>query len=68
MGASKVPAEQAFVITVGVPHEHTDAHCKRAITVLNQAGFRAGPTSNEALLALADQVALTTALEENDAA
>jgi hypothetical protein len=61
-----VPAEQAFVVTVGVPHKNTQAHCKRALTVLHQAGYEAGPTSNESLLALADQVQLTTQLEEND--
>lgn len=52
-----VPAEEAFVVTVGVPGgAQRQLHCKRALTVLHQAGYRAGPTSNDAILALAEEV------------
>lgn len=52
-----VPATEAFVVTCGVPAgAQRQLHCKRILTVLKQAGYRAGPTSNEAILALADEV------------
>jgi hypothetical protein len=63
-----VPAEEAFVITVGVPHGKRErlAHCRRALKVLEQAGYRCGATSGDAILALAEQEKLTRALAEND--
>lgn len=51
-----VAAQEAFVVTVGVPSENRQVHCRRVLTVLDQAGYRAGPTSNEAILALAAEV------------
>lgn len=64
---ANVPAEQAFVVTIGVPHADTQAHCKRALTVLKQAGYLAGETSNDSLIALAEQAKLNNKLKENDA-
>lgn len=60
------PAEEAFVVTVGVSHRNKDADCARVLQVLERAGFRAGVTSNEAILVLAEQVKLTEALADND--
>lgn len=61
-----IPAEEAFIITVGVSHRHKDHDCARAIRALHKAGFQAAQTSDEAILALAEQVKLNIALKEND--
>jgi hypothetical protein len=63
-----VDAQEAFIVTVGVPHEPKAraAHCARALTVLSQAGYRAGATSGEAILALAEQERLNRELDDND--
>lgn len=61
-----VPAEEAFVLTVGVPHNNKDAHCRRALKVLAQAGYHAAQTSDESILALASQVEGVRALKGND--
>jgi hypothetical protein len=61
-----IPAEEAFIITVGVSHKHREADCSRALRKLQMAGFSAGPTSDEAILQLAEQVRLTQQLEDND--
>jgi hypothetical protein len=63
---SVIPAEEAFIITCGVSHRHREHDCARALRKLQAAGFSAGPTSDEAILALARQVELTQALEAND--
>lgn len=69
MSNPTVPANEAFVVTIGVPGgAKSQQHCKRALEVLRRAGYRAGPTSNEAILALAQQVELTEQLKENDPA
>lgn len=60
-----MPIEEAFVVTVGVPHHNKDVHCKRVLTVLEQAGYVAGPTSDDSILELARQVELTHKLKEN---
>lgn len=52
----RVAAQEAFVVTVGVPHAKRQAHCSRVLTVLKQAGYQAGATSNDAILALAQEV------------
>jgi hypothetical protein len=62
----KVAPEEAFVVTIGVPHKNTNAFCRRALKVLEIHGFTAAQTSPDALLALAEQVRLTKQLEEND--
>lgn len=64
--SSVIPAEQAFVITVGVSHRHRESDCARALRKLKAAGFQCGPTSDEAILELARQVQLTQQLEAND--
>lgn len=64
--SNPVPADEAFVITVGVPHANRNVFCSRALRVLRQYGFRAAPTSDDAILALADQVQLVQQLKEND--
>jgi GTP cyclohydrolase FolE2 len=61
-----IAADEAFIVTVGVPHRHRDTHCSRALRVLQQAGYAAGPTSDESILELATQVRLVQALKEND--
>ena len=63
---SVIPAEEAFIITVGVSHKHREHDCKRALRKLQMAGFSAGPTSDEAILQLAEQVQLQQGLEAND--
>lgn len=63
---SKTPAEEAFLVTIGVSHAHTDADCRRALAALARAGFAAGPTSDDAILIAAEQAKLTQALAEND--
>lgn len=61
-----LPAEEAFICTIGVPHHARDAHCRRALKVLQQAGYRAAQTSDESILSLADQVEAIQALKGND--
>lgn len=63
---SIIPAEEAFIVTVGVSRRHKDHDCARALRKLQAAGFQAGPTSDEAILALAEQVKLNQALADND--
>lgn len=65
-GGSIIPAEEAFVVTIGVPHRHKDHYCKRALLKLQAAGFQVGQTSDEAILQLAEQVKLNQALKDND--
>jgi hypothetical protein len=65
-GRSVIPAEEAFIITVGVSHRHREHDCGRALRALEAKGFTAGPTSDDAILALARQVELTQQLEQND--
>lgn len=68
MKATVVPAEEAFVVTVGVPHDERqrNAQCRRALTVLQQAGFQCGPTSGDSILQLAEQETLNRELAAND--
>lgn len=62
----KVPAEQAFIVTVGVPHDNTQSHCSRALQALERAGFRAGPTTNESIRAIASMAELVDGLAQFD--
>lgn len=55
-----IPAERAFVVTVGVPAEATREHCDRVLRVLGKAGYLAGPTSDEAIAHLAVHAQQTT--------
>lgn len=64
--AAIVPAEEAFVITIGVSRRHKDHDCARALRKLRSAGFQCGVTSDEAILTLAEQVKLNQALADND--
>lgn len=68
LGRHTVPAEEAFVVTVGVPHDDRQrrAHCQRIQVVLRQAGYQCGPTSGDSILELAEQERLTRALAAND--
>ena len=63
-----IAAEEAFIVTVGVPHDERErnAHCKRALVVLQQAGYLAAPTSGDAILELAKQEQLNRQLADND--
>lgn len=63
-----VPAEEAFIVTVGVPHDERQrvAHCQRAQLVLRQAGYTCGPTSGDSILELAEQEKLNRELASND--
>jgi hypothetical protein len=58
------PAEEAFVITVGVRHSFKDRDCAKALKVLERAGFRAGQTSEDALIQLGEQAKLVKELRE----
>lgn len=60
------PAEEAFVVTVGVSHRNKDADCARVLHLLERAGYQAGPTSDDSLLTLAEQVRLNQELADND--
>lgn len=61
-----VAVEEAFVVTVGVPHNARDAHCRRVLKVLEQAGYQAGPTSGDSILELARQEQAVRELAAND--
>lgn len=63
-----VPADEAFVVTVGVPSDPAlrNAHCQRIQVVLRQAGYQCGPTSGDSILELARQEELTRELKAND--
>lgn len=63
---SVIPAEEAFIITVGVSHRHHASDAARALRKLQAAGFQCGPTSDEAILKLAEQVRLNQQLADND--
>ena len=54
--ASVTPAEEAFIVTVGVSHKWRDSDCARVLRKLERAGFQCGPTSDEAILQLAEQI------------
>lgn len=60
------PAEEAFIVTVGVPHEKRNTHCRRVLELLERAGYRAGQTSNEALIVAAHQASQVAELANND--
>lgn len=62
----KVPAERAFIVTIGVPHENTDSHCSRALQALDRAGFRAGATTNESIQQIAAIAELVDGLARFD--
>lgn len=68
MAPKPVPAEEAFIVTVGVPHDRRvrDAECHRALSTLRRAGFTVGATSGDALLELAKQEELNRELATND--
>ena len=53
--ADVIPAEEAFIVTVGVRRNSRDFDCMRALTVLQRAGFQCGPTSDAALIQLGAQ-------------
>lgn len=61
-----IPAQFGFLVSVGVPNRNKDAHCKRVLTVLRQAGYQCGPTSGDTILELAEQERLTRELAAND--
>jgi hypothetical protein len=63
---ANIPAEEAFIITVGVSHKRRTGDCNMALRVLRQYGFQCGPTSEDALIQLATQAKLTKQLESND--
>lgn len=58
----KHPAEQAFIVTVGVPSERTQEHCGRALQALDRAGYQAGPTSDQTIETIATQQRLVNGL------
>lgn len=59
--------QEAFIVTVGVRGgAFRKRDCDRALAALRRDGFMAGPTSEESLIALAEQAKLTLALEAND--
>lgn len=67
-GSKKIDAQEAFIVTVGVPHEPREraAHCVRVLRLLDQHGYRAGATSGDAILELAKQEQLNRELDDND--
>lgn len=68
MARATVAAEEVFVVSIGVPHDERtrNAHCKRVLTVLQQAGYIVGPTSGDSILELAEQEQLNRQLAAND--
>lgn len=62
----KVGGGQAFIVTVQVPHERTQEWCGRALRALERAGFQCGPTSNESIQLIAEQMRLVDGLVQND--
>lgn len=62
-------ADQAFIVTVGVPmgsQAETNRHCETVLRAIERAGYHAGPTSEEAIVAIADQKRLVDGLVVND--
>jgi DnaJ-class molecular chaperone len=51
-----VPAERGAFISIGLPHSNTDAQMRRALKLLKDHGFQAAPSSDEAVLAMADLI------------
>lgn len=43
----KTPAEQAFIVTVGVSKDHYLSDCARALALLKRYGFEAGVTKHD---------------------
>ena len=64
--AKTLPAEEAFIVSIGVPHKAKDAHCKRALRLLQMHGFLAAPTSGDAILELAKREQLAREIESNE--
>jgi hypothetical protein len=51
-----VKAERGALITIGLPEKNGPVHMKRAIELLKRHGYYAGPTSDEAILAIAHDI------------
>jgi hypothetical protein len=66
MSKTRIRAEEAFIVTVGVPSARRQSMCNLALRVLRNYGFECGPTSEESLITLGRQAALTKQLAEND--
>ena len=62
----KVPAEQAFIVTIGVPHDDTQSHCRRALQALERAGFHAGATSTGSIKQIAELAELVDGIAQFD--
>jgi hypothetical protein len=43
----KTPAEQAFIVTVGVSKDHYIGDCSRVLSILKRYGFEAGATKHD---------------------
>lgn len=62
----RVPAEEAFLVTVGVPSgKDRNTYCHRALKVLEQAGFRVGATGDAAIFELASRIELANKIEKS---
>ena len=62
-------AEQAFIVTVGLPmgtQAETNRHCEQVLAAIRRTGYQAGPTSNESMRTTAEQMALVDGIAAND--
>jgi hypothetical protein len=51
-------ADQAFIVTVGLPMgsaAETNRHCEIVLRAIERAGYHAGASSNEAIQTIAEQ-------------
>lgn len=60
----KTPAEQAFVITVGVSDDRYLSDCSRALSILRRYGFEAAPTGHDTFDLIASDHDLLPQLRE----
>lgn len=61
-------ADQAFIVTVGVPMDSragTNRHCEIVLRAIERAGYHAGPTSDEAIKTIAEQQQLVDGMAVN---
>jgi predicted transcriptional regulator len=62
----RTPAEQAFIVTVGVRKDRFLSDCQRVLSVLERYGFEVGPTTHDTFDTVAADHDLLPQLREVD--